>query len=495
VSTYDARINRRRLLLLTVLLLLLLAALLFAYNVVLKPPSLRSGIGANEEGYSHRFSLYGFGPERLSRPSDVAIGPDGRIYVVDTFNHRVVVYDERGRYVEHFGEYGTGQFEIEYPSGIAVAPDGTVFVLCKGADKVVIYDSAHQPSWEIRAESPQVATVANGRFYLATYRGIMVGDLDGSLVTAFSRRGREPGHVDHPGGIAVTSDGTIYLADSLNYRVQALDSDGKALWVAGEASQEESGLRNRTRRFGLPVGLTLGDDGLIYLVDAFTGSLIVLDPEDGSERARYGEWGHEDGMFYYPAGIAHGKGDTFAVADKFNDRVQVLQVQSPIEPPVVRLLRSPAAWLLPLALLPLLLLFVRRRYTADRAFLRSVVSKQGLRELSESVPKIGVTAAIKEEFEDVEQGGQQAASLLFAIKGSWRRAEKLAEKHGLDTESAQLLARAKRPVRLPSVLLADDPLLLEAARAEGVTALDSSEVLTYWGFVSVLEPAVAGSTE
>lgn len=480
MSTHASTRSRLYYVLLIVLLLLLLAGLAVAYRTLVKPPML-AGENPDGEGYRHGFSLYGFGPERLSRPSDVAIGEDGRIYVADTFNHRVVVYDERGRYVQHFGEYGEEPLDLAFPSGVAVASNGTVFVLCKGADKVVIFDPSHQPQWVIDVESPQVATVVADRLYLATHRGIMIGDLQGSLITAFGRRGREAGSIDHPGGIAVDSGGTIYISDSLNYRVQALDEDGKALWVAGEAAGGADAIRSSGRRFGLPAGIAIGDDGLLYLVDAFTGTIQVLDPADGTELTRYGEWGHEDGKFYYPAGFSHGQGDVFAIADKFNDRIQVLNIYSPLEPPFAARLRSPALWFLPLALLPLLFLLVRRRHVADRWFLAAVTTAEAVPELGDSVNRIDVTREIREGFVGVSQGGVHLDRLLREASPRKRAIVRMAQRHELDIESAGLLARAKRPLRLPSVLLADGPALQEAARLEGVLVMSSSDVLRHWG--------------
>lgn len=462
------------------LLLLLLVGLFFAYRSFVAPPQLKAE-KQSQNGYQHRFSLYGFGPERLSKPSDVAIGADGRIYVVDTMNHRVVVYDERGRYVEHFGEQGKGQYQIQFPSGIAVAPDGSVFVLAKQLNKVVVYNPSHKPIKEIMARSPQVATVANDSLYVATDRGVMVGDLYGNLITAFGTRGRQPGQVDNPGGLAVNKEGTVFIADTLNYRVQALGSDGKVLWTVGDAPKEGDAIRNRSRRFGLPVGLALGSDNQIYLIDAFNGVMLVLDSRDGKELARHGEWGHEEGMMYYPSGIAHGAGRTFAVADKFNDRVQVLSVDSPVESPVIRALRSPYAWPLLLALLPLLLLLLPRLRPADLAFLEAIIASGTLPRLADSVPHVNVVADTEAELKDVVQDGVDLASHMRTLHVDEGKAARLAEKYGLDEEASRLLLGAMRPFRLRVVLLTDDSALQKAADAERVTWLSSDNLLEHWG--------------
>ncbi len=101
----------------------------------------------------------------LLNPRALAVGPDGRRYIADTDNHRVVVLGPNGEFVSAFGSYcqlGEGE------AGGCVDPDGS---------------------------GP--GELGDGQFY-------------------------------EPWGIAVDADGTIYVADTWNGRIQALDSDGKS---------------------------------------------------------------------------------------------------------------------------------------------------------------------------------------------------------------------------------------------------------------------------
>ncbi len=360
------RTENRRYFAIIIFLLAILLVLLYLYYVLTKPPRI-SGKARQEVGLANTFSIYGFRADRLSRPSDVAVDDDGNIYIADTGKHRIVVFDRNGRFVSKFGVAGKGKGQLWFPAGIAVDKDGNIFVLSKSLDKIVIYGRNRQPKWEISIPRPEAVKVANNRLYITTDRGVMIGTLKGELISSFGKRGKAAGEVDLPTGIAVDKKGNIYVADSLNYRVQAFNPDGESIWVLGAPPPPEQEIKYANRTFGLPAGMVLADDGLLYLVDAFTGEIVLIDNK-GKEVAKVGDWGHDEGQFYYPSGIAYAGNERFVIADKFNDRVQVVQIPSPVVKPVERVTRfvfSPYL-LIPLILLILLLIVWWWRNRAKR---------------------------------------------------------------------------------------------------------------------------------
>ncbi len=143
---------------------------------------------------------------------------------------------------------------------------------------------------------------------------------------------------------------------------------------------------SRDTKFGLPTGLTLADDGAPLPDGRFQREIYIFNTS-GQQLGVYGEWGRDDGQFYYPAGITYIGNETFAVADKLNDRVQVIRIPSPIVPTYARAARY-VPWFLGLGLLPLLALVrVRRRklvFLADEAFLDSAIKAGNLKSLVDS---------------------------------------------------------------------------------------------------------------
>ena len=69
----------------------------------------------------------------FDKPTDVAVAPDGTIYVSDGYgNCRVVVFDPDGRYRGTWGRPGTAPGEFDTPHAVAVAPDGSIWVSDRG---------------------------------------------------------------------------------------------------------------------------------------------------------------------------------------------------------------------------------------------------------------------------------------------------------------------------------------------------------------------------
>jgi hypothetical protein len=81
--------------------------------------------------------------------------------------------------------------------------------------------------------------------------------------------------------------------------------------------------------YSVPTDLLLGEDGLVFVLDTFTGQITIVDPKDGKVLKQVGELGSKDGQFMYPEGLAYLGGDRYAVADKFNNRIQIVRIPLP----------------------------------------------------------------------------------------------------------------------------------------------------------------------
>jgi tripartite motif-containing protein 71 len=114
-------------------LLILLAALTaFAGRVSADedPPVFLSELGS-----------YGAAKELFRAPNDVAVDSDGYIYVADTYNHRVQVFNGTDWItIGGDGEIGTAAGEFNQPRGVAVASDGTVYVADRQNHRVQMFD-------------------------------------------------------------------------------------------------------------------------------------------------------------------------------------------------------------------------------------------------------------------------------------------------------------------------------------------------------------------
>lgn len=76
---------------------------------------------------------------QLRRPLDLAIDHNDIIYVADTDNHRISVFDSNGRFLMCFGQKGNKVNELNEPSGITVDQEGRLYVCDTGNNRVIVY--------------------------------------------------------------------------------------------------------------------------------------------------------------------------------------------------------------------------------------------------------------------------------------------------------------------------------------------------------------------
>ncbi len=121
----------------------------------------------------------GSGPGEFNMPRDLAIGLDGRLYVVDGGNFRVVVFDKDGKYLQSFGSVGKQYGQFARPKEIAIDREGNVYVI----------------------------DTAFGNF--------QIFNPEGELLLFVGERSERDGPAKYmlPSGIAVDEDGRVYVVD------------------------------------------------------------------------------------------------------------------------------------------------------------------------------------------------------------------------------------------------------------------------------------------
>jgi DNA-binding beta-propeller fold protein YncE len=223
----------------------------------------------------------------LGNPRGLDIGPDGLIYVADTHNSRILVYDPAGRLVRHWGRYGKGPGEFIWVTDVAVDSAGHVYTCEYGDrnDRVQRFDSA-------------------GRFVLQ--------------LGTFGEGARQ---FQRPQGIAVDAAGNVYVADAVNHRVQKLSPGGALLSVWGGAGDAPGRLR-------YPYDVALDAEGRVYVLEYGNQRVSVFDGEGRFLRS-FGRPGRGRGELDHPWGIGVDPRGEIAVADTRNGRIQVYERQPP----------------------------------------------------------------------------------------------------------------------------------------------------------------------
>lgn len=346
---------------LVALLIVLFIILMYIYFIVLESGG---GIVSNSKKKVGKieflFGIYGPGrgefPE-FNMPMSVATDKDNNIYVTDAGHNRVCVFNSQGEFEFEFGEKGVAHpipgdkanwkpGTFSFPYGIAIDDEtGNIFVGDMVNERIQVFDSGGKfldwfPKGPYGGTAsnifPTDIAVKNGKVYVCSAYQVVIFTTGGKYVTDFGMPGNGVGQLDRPNGIDVGDDGTIYVADSNNIRLQAFTERGKVKWVVGKPTAVGAGIEpEKDRVFGLPRNIAVGPDGNIYVADAFHFQIKVFSPQ-GKQLAAMGKRGIGDGEFNFNNGIVLTRDSIIYIVDKQPGRVQAIRftgfwTEDPIE--------------------------------------------------------------------------------------------------------------------------------------------------------------------
>ncbi len=138
------------------------------------------------QSFGGSFGSYGFEPGTFNRAEGIGIDAEDRLYVADSCNHRVQIFEDDGRLVRQYGRPGTGPGELSYPYDVRVDASGFQFVCEFGNSRIQVFDP------------------------------------DGNSVEIIGGPGSALGEFSNPWSLAMDSEENLWVADSGNHRLQKL---------------------------------------------------------------------------------------------------------------------------------------------------------------------------------------------------------------------------------------------------------------------------------
>jgi len=273
-------------------------------------------------------------------PDGVAVDSAGTVYVADTFNQRIrkilpdgTVSTLAGSGVNGFNDGAGSTAKFDFPFDVAVDSAGTVYV-------------ADQFNHRIRKILP------NGT----------VSTLAGSGTAGFADGAGATAKFNYPKGVAVDSTGTVYVADEFNHRIRKILPDGTVSTLAGSGTQGFADGDGAAAKFNNPRGVTVDSAGTVYVADTNNYRIRMILPDGTvSTLAGTGAAGFADGVFAnevggaakfhvtkgvavdirhtplyviigakfnHPIGVAVDSAGTVYVADQDNQRIRKITIQS-----------------------------------------------------------------------------------------------------------------------------------------------------------------------
>ena len=296
--------------------------------------------------------------EATNTPYDIAIGPDGRVFISSHFGHAISIYERSGSGYAYAGRVNTAvggdEGDIFWPKGIGFGPGGRLYVADSGNDRVkvlafgaanpngaferTIGEDAHEPD---EFAHPFDADARDGRLVVADtendrmvvfdtnrtgqyeYNFTIGGDGEDPLsVSPVCRdagdrdcRGSDDGKLAFPAGVAIAADGSIYVSDYGNHRLKIFDSSGGHVRTIYEIAG---------KNVSFPSKIDINATGHVFVADSGNHRIAVMDSA-GAGLYAFGSQGAGPGQFERPTGLAVGPDNRIVVSDTFNRRVQVFE--------------------------------------------------------------------------------------------------------------------------------------------------------------------------
>lgn len=275
-----------------------------------------AGVVTNLFGNGPTGTTEGIGTAALFNwPQAITVGPASQLYVADTNNSRVRVAPL------------TAGVSTSLLAGSTQGTGGTTGSMGSAVQfntpRGVVYNPTNHYVY--------VADSQSNRIRVISVDGVYITDI-GSLTGSFADGSRTAARFNYPQGLAVDSSGNVYVADTLNHRIRMIDTAYNVTTIAGGGTAGGTDANGTAARFNSPMAVTVSSNGTLYIADTGNNTIRKVTPsKDVTTIAGNGTAGFKDGngtdtMFNEPKGIAIGSDGRLYVADRVNNRIRVINI-------------------------------------------------------------------------------------------------------------------------------------------------------------------------
>ena len=277
---------------------------------------------------------------QFNTPRDLDVAPDGTLYVTDASNHRILHLSAEGALLHAWGEYGATDYNTNVaappgyfndPWGVAVGPDGSVYVADTWNNRVQKFtpEGDFLTMWGQfgAAESPYhfwgprgIAVDDQGRVYVTDTgnKRVVIFDSEGNDLADFGGAGFGVGEFDEPVGIDVDDQGRVYIGDTWNRRIQVMLPQGESLHFPSNITWDIDAWTSESLE-NKPF-LAADSDYNTFVADPVMGRVLAFDIT-GTFKFAWGSFGTGPAEIGIVSGIAIDEQNRVWVSDARNNRL------------------------------------------------------------------------------------------------------------------------------------------------------------------------------
>ena len=190
----------------------------------------------------------------LNGPTGLTFDSAGNLYIADSGNNLIRRVDKSGNITSYVGGTGPTAGSLTNPTGICFDSAGNLYIANTGQRTIVRF----------------APSLNNGRVVVVAGNGNPGFGGDGGPATR--------AQLSNPIGLAIDSAGSLYIADANNSRIRKVTTDGNIFTIAGNGNigYNGDGGSATSAALNFPRGVAVGSDGKVYVADTLNSAIRVL---------------------------------------------------------------------------------------------------------------------------------------------------------------------------------------------------------------------------